>query len=116
APGASPSQVWPLSNSQRPVGEQAAAPLTPASSGDLRWPDQLASIPKLSGPSGTHSADEQELANQSPVTTGGTPRMSASSIRQVICIVRESGCQDKVVTIDAPPEQLLQMIQQQSQK
>ena len=42
--------------------------------------------------------------------------MTAGTTRQVICIVRDSAGQDKVVTIDAPPEQLLQMIQQQSQQ
>ena len=130
---ASPSQGWQQPNMQQPNMQQpsreqvvpvAAAAVQPAS-GALPWPDQSASIPNASAGGGQNPATGQPLAiqfpaNQSPARAGGVSPinspMTASNTRQVICIVRDSEGQDKVVTIDAPPEQLLQMIQQQGQQ
>ncbi|MEZ6082049.1 MAG: hypothetical protein R3C56_42150, partial [Pirellulaceae bacterium] len=120
----SPSQGWQQQGSQQPSTQQfgreqvvpAAAVGGQPTSGNLQWPDQSASIPNLSVTGGQNSASQQSLAIQSQVGAVGEAPMAASNTRQVICIVRDSAGHDKVVTINAPPEQLLQMIQQQSQQ
>ncbi len=72
----------------------------------LQWPDQSAQIPNLDNP---RSSGNTPAANSG---AAGREALTASNTRQIICIVRDTGGQDKVVTIDAPPDQLLQMIQQ----
>jgi len=100
---------------------ESAAPTPVASSPEqlasqsLQWPDQSATVPTLNSShlaSASTSAPAGSPAAASDVA--GPVSMSASNTRQLICIVRDAGGQDKVVTIDAPPEQLLQMIQQSS--
>ncbi len=88
----------------------ASAPKAPTSAGwqagqaqtataqtePLQWPDSAASAP----------ADPLEKVSAAP---GQSANVSA---QQLICIVRDANGEDKVVTIEAPPAQLLQMIQQ----
>lgn len=80
--------------------------VTAAGTESLQWPDQDAKVPKL----GNNSINPNSLAAQSGA--GGEVPVSANNTRQIICIVRDTGGQDKVLTIDAPPDQLLRMLQQ----
>lgn len=105
-------------NSNQPIPSAAVAQ-TPASADDsLRWPDQSASVPNLSGGSNNqNNASAQAAASESTLAgAGGGQRANASNAQQVICIVRDATGQDQVVTIDAPPPQLLQLIQQSQRR
>jgi thioredoxin-like negative regulator of GroEL len=102
---ASPQGWQPPSSSTVGVpapGDSAAA--TPTES--LSWPDQNAKIPNVNAPLTLSNS----LAGQGGA--GGELPVLASNTRQIICIVRDTGGQDRVLTIDAPPDQLLQMLQQ----
>jgi hypothetical protein len=119
-------QIQRLGLSELFEGSQpAAAPASPVqlASHSLQWPDQSATVPNLNSPQLTSAASSPALppatsapgfSSEADVAVEEPVQMSASHTRQIICIVRDSGGQDKVVTIDAPPEQLLQMIQQSS--
>ena len=72
----------------------------------LQWPDQSATVPTSLADNSSSSAVGGQVPGQGAVT--------ASNTRQLICIVRDAGGQEKVVTIDAPPAELLEMIQQSS--
>ena len=101
---ASPQGWQPPSSSA--VGASAPSGSAAATTESLSWPDQNAKVPNLDGP----LTLSKSLAGQGGAT-GDLPA-SASNTRQIICIVRDTGGQDKVLTIDAPPDQLLQMLQQ----
>ncbi len=97
----------------------AAAAQAPASADDsLNWPDQSASVPNLSGSSNNqNNASAQAAASDLTLAgVGDEQRANASNVQQVICIVRDAAGQDQVVTIDAPPPQLLQLIQQSQRR
>ncbi len=116
AAGGQPLSNQPLSN-QSPSNQSPSDPslgnptvVTASATEPLRWPDESATMPNLESPkfSSHGPAPSGSIAGEVPVT--------ASNTRQIICIVRDSGGQDRVVTIDAPPDHLLQMIQQSSRK
>lgn len=132
SPSGSPTsaQGW-----QQPSGQANGQPLTanqsipPAAVGPapaatasdtLRWPDQSASVPDLAGSSKSRNpspASGQSAAGDSNLAgTEDGQQTEASNAQQVICIVRDASGRDQVVTIDAPPPQLLQMIQQSQRR
>ncbi len=88
------------------VGASAPGGSAAAATESLSWPDQNAKVPNLNGPLMLNNslAEQGGAAGEQPV--------SASHTRQIICIVRDTGGQDRVLTIDSPPDQLLQMLQQ----
>lgn len=93
---ATPAEASSATGSWSPSGspqEQASGPgaVQPASTrSELQWPDQTASLPATSQPA------------------GGT--------QQIMCIMRDAEGNDRLVTIDAPPAQLLDLIQQSSKR
>ena len=110
---AAPTQGWQGTGAQSATAPQVVLPAVasaePTANSALQWPDQSASVPSLSASQSTFAAA------QSSAGAGEERPSNASNTRQVICIIRDAGGEDKVVTIDAPPEQLLQIIEQQTQ-
>lgn len=72
-------------------------------SDSIAWPDQAAVMPQGLAAS---ASTPVELTSSSP----------AEQAPQVICIVRSGNGQDQVVTIDAPPAELLQLIHRAGQR
>lgn len=125
----SSAQGW-----QQPSGQVSGQPSTAtqsippaavgqakASGGDtLHWPDQSASVPYLGASNHSRSPSQAsgEPAAGGPALAGAGDgqQANASNAQQVICIVRDASGRDQVVTIDAPPPQLLQMIQQSQRR
>lgn len=105
----------------------AAVGQAPASAGGtLRWPDQSASVPDLAGSNHSrnpsNASGELAAGDSTLAGAGDGQQISASNAQpvsnaqQVICIVRDASGRDQVVTIDAPPPQLLQLIQQSQRR
>jgi thiol-disulfide isomerase/thioredoxin len=102
----SPSAAPALSTAQVPTGQPSSGQLASAA----------ASPTSIGNPAGQATAPhwpDQDLS-----LAGGMAAAEAmghatlASARQVICIVRDADGQDRVVTIESPPAQLLQLIQQ----
>ncbi len=95
---ASPMQ---LVSSTPPPASPSWQPESGATQEQLQWPDQTATVP-----------GSLASGNSPPSVTAAAVDSSATNTRQLICIVRDAAGQDRVVTIDAPPAQLLRLIQQ----